>query len=196
MTKVRPHVPGTPMPKVETLESIPPAEPAPEEQMTVAEMAQKFLKPSDPIYTRASLMGKDADFGLFRFVIPANRVMRDDLQGGTHEFIPIDPTDTFATRQEDIFLVFGLMTASFDEVPLTVECYLETAKITGKEKGLTRDHVIMAMNDQSGYFVLSPPETGWPPGLHRCGLYVGGVVSAYTSTDEVRFRIIEPTPTT
>ena len=192
IAKVRPHVPGAKMPEVPTLDTIPPANPGAEEQMTVAEMAQKFLKPSDPITTRAALLGRDADFSLFRFVIPANRVMRDDLQGGTHEFIPINPGDTFFTTQKEIYLVFGLVTASYDEVPLTVECYLEREKISRQDKGLTRDQVILAMNDQSGYFVLSPPETGWKPGLHRCGIFVGGQVSAYTNTDEVRFRIIEP----
>lgn len=194
INKVRPHVPGSPMPRVHTLDSIPPVEPKPEAQLTAAEMAQKFLKPSDPMYTRAALMGRDADFSLFRFVIPANRVMRDDMRGGAHEYIPIDPGDTFPTTQNEIYLVFGLVTPSFDEVPLTVECYVETAKITGKEKGLARDHAVLAMNDQSGYFVLSPPETGWQPGLYRCGLFVGGEVSAYTNTDEVRFRIVEPLP--
>jgi len=193
INQVQPHVPGAKkIPKAATLESIPPAEPAAEAQMTVTEMAQKFLKPSDPITTRAALMGRDADFSLFRFVIPANRVMRDDMRGGNHEFIPINPGDTFPPTQQEIYLVFGLVTASYDEVPLTVECFLETSKITGEDKGLTRDQVILAMNDQSGYFVLSPPESGWEPGLHRCGLFVGGEVSAYTNTDEVRFRIHAP----
>jgi hypothetical protein len=48
------------------------------------------------------------------------------------------------------------------------------------------------MNDQSGYFMLIPPKTGWKPGLYRCGLFVGERVSAYTNVDEVRFRIVEP----
>lgn len=50
----------------------------------------------------------------------------------------------------------------------------------------------MSMSDRSGYFMLSPPETGWTPGLYRCGLFVGERTSADTQVDEVRFRIIEP----
>ena len=140
-------------------------------------------------------MGRDADFSWFRFVIPASRVMRDDMPGGTHEFIPIDPGDTFFTTQQDIYFVFGLVTASFDEVPLTAECFLETSKITGEQIALARDHIVMSMNEQTGYFILSPPETGWRPGLHLCGLFVGEEVSAYTHADEVRFRIIDPADT-
>jgi hypothetical protein len=52
----------------------------------------------------------------------------------------------------------------------------------------------MAMNDQSGYFTLPLPKNGWTPGLYRCGLFAGERTSAYTQADEVRFRIITPTP--
>jgi hypothetical protein len=51
---------------------------------------------------------------------------------------------------------------------------------------------MMAMNDQSGYFRLPAPKTGWAPGLYRCGLFAGERTSAYTQADEVRFRIIKP----
>ena len=54
---------------------------------------------------------------------------------------------------------------------------------------MAHDQVVMAMNEQSGYFILSAPEGGWTPGLYRCGLFVGEEVSAYTHADEVRFRI-------
>jgi len=156
-------------------------------------LAVERIEPDDPIATRAALMGRDADFSWFRFVIPASRVMRDDMPAGAHEFIPIDPGDTFFTTQKDIYFVFGLVTASFDEVPLTAECFLETLHIAKDQVTLARDYIVMSMNEQSGYFVVSPPETGWSPGLHRCGLFVGEEVSAYTHADEVRFRIIEPT---
>ena len=138
-------------------------------------------------------MGRDSDFSWFRFVIPSSRVMRDDLPAGAHEFIPIDPGDSFPTTQQEIYLVFGLVTASYDEVPLTATCFLETFPIAGEHMAVAQDQVIMATNEQSGYFILSRPDAGWTPGLYRCGLFAGNEVSAYTHADEVRFRIIEPT---
>ena len=138
-------------------------------------------------------MGRDADFSMFRYVIPANRVMRDDRPTGTHEFIPIEPHDTFPNTQEEIYLMFGLVTASYDEMPLSVECFLETPKPNANQIPLARDHVIMNMGDQTGYFIITRPESGWTPGLHRCGLYVGSELSAYTHSDEVRFRVIPQT---
>ena len=195
--KVRPHVSDTPNPEVDDasdrIPEIDPSSPAAlSEEELYKKIATERLDSQDPIFTRASLMGRDANYSWFRFVIPSSRVMRDDQPMGAHEFIPIDPNDTFPTTQPQIYLVFGLLSASYDEVPLTTECYLETSRIVREQLPLAQDHVVMAMNEQSGYFALSAPEAGWTPGLYRCGLFAGSEVSAYTHADEVRFRIVEP----
>ena len=198
LEKVRLHVPGAVRSTVdEANENIPPIDPSSSAALDIEERyeqaAAKKLTPEDPMNRRVSLMGRDADFSLFRFLISANRVMRDNSPSGAHDYIPIDPGDTFPITQEEVYIVFGLVTASFNDIPLTAECFLETSKITREQTPLVEDQVIMAMNEQSGYFVLSQPKEGWTPGLYRCGLFVGEEVSAYTHADEVRFRIIEPT---
>ncbi len=161
--------------------------------MTEEELYEKIagarLNPKKQISTQASLMGRDADFSMFRHVIPASRVMRDDRPTGTHEFIPVEPHDTFPDTREEIYLVFGLVVASFDEMPLSAECFIETPASNANQIPLARDQVVMNMGDQTGYFIITRPESGWTPGLHRCGLYVGNELSAYTHADEVRFRI-------
>ena len=138
-------------------------------------------------------MGRDADFSWFRFVIPASKVVRDDFPTGAHEFIPLNPGDSFPTTQTEIYLVFGLVSASFDAVPLTAHCFLETSEVTEEQRVVAQDHVLTTMNDQSGYFMLTPPKTGWTEGLYNCGLFAGERTSADTLVDEVRFRIIAPT---
>jgi len=192
LEKVGQHLPKPEKPAQDANETLPAADPAELPPDYYTNLAAKKFKPDVVIHTRASLMGRDADFSWFRFVIPANRVMRDDLQVGNHEFIPIDPNDTFPPTQQEIYLVFALVTASFDAVPLTAECYLETSEIAWGQTPLVQDQVVMSMNEQSGYFALSAPKPRWTPGLYRCGLFVGDEVSAYTQADEVRFRIIEP----
>ncbi len=179
-----------------------PTDPAPAPVTPLAEeeryrrIAEAKLPPAKQIDTQGSLMGRDADFSMFRYVIPANRVMRDDRPTGTHDFIPIEPHDTFSVTQAEIYLVFGLVIAAYDAMPLRAECFPEIPGTTGMPHAMARrvpfaqDHVITSMGEQSGYFVLSAPETGWTPGLHRCGLFVGSEASAYTHADEVRFRII------
>jgi len=193
--QVQQHLPGTVSFTDKANEEIPYVESNSEAAMAEEEyylkLAREKLGPQQQIPPRASLMGRDADFSVFRYVIPANQVLRDNLPMGTHEFIPINPGDTYSTNQQEIYLVFGLVNPSYDEVMLTAECFLETSKITPDELPLAQDQIIMGMNEQTGYFILSPPENGWPVGLHRCGLFVGHDVSAYTHTDEVRFRVIE-----
>jgi tetratricopeptide (TPR) repeat protein len=156
------------------------------------ELPTRSLEGFEPVHSRASLMGRDADFSWFRFVIPAKMVMRDDLLMGAHEFIPIDPGDTFLVTQQEIYLVFGLVTPSYDEIPLTAKCFLETSEISSGQAALAQDRVVMSMNDQSGYFRVQVSPEGWKPGLYRCGLFVGDEASAYNLSDEVRFRIVAP----
>ncbi len=192
LEKIWVHIPKPEKPIPDANETLPAADPTDVPPDNYTNLAAKKFKPDELFHTRASLMGRDADFSWFRFVIPAGRVMRDNLQAGNHEFIPIDPNDTFLTTQQEIYLVFALVTASYDAIPLTAECYREASPITWGEAPLVQDQVVMSTNEQSGYFVLTAPKSGWTAGLYRCGLFVGDTVSAYTQSDEVRFRIVEP----
>jgi len=196
LENVRPHVPELAKLKAEeasdrgpTDNSSPPS--GLSEEDLSAKVVERFT-PQKPLDQRASLMGRDADFSWFRFVIPASRVVRDDFPTGAHEFIPLNPSDSFHTTQPEIYLVFGLVSASFDAVPLTAHCVLETSEMTGEQRAAAQDHVLTTMNDQSGYFMLTSPKNGWTAGLYHCGLFAGEQTSADTLVDEVRFRIIAP----
>jgi len=196
LDKVRPHVPAElaglkiePAPETTASPGPKPADIGP----TKEEMEQVLnrLKPEPALDTGGNLAGRDADFSWFRFVIPAGKVMRDDLPTGQHDFIPLNPSDSFPDTQQEIYLVFRLVSDSYDAVPLATQCFLETSEAMGQARVLAQDHVLMAMSDQSGYFTLTAPERGWIPGLYRCGLFAGERTSAYTQADEVRFRIIQ-----
>jgi hypothetical protein len=196
LEKVRPHVPDLARLKAEErADSIPSADAS---HTTVVSEQERYTKaieriqPQKPLDTAAALVGRDADFSWFQFVVSASKVVRDDLPTGAHEFIPLNPGDTFSTAQQEIYLVFGLVSASYDVVPLTARCFAEPPATTGEQRPVAQDQVMMSMNDQSGYFKLSPPAAGWAPGLYRCGLFAGERTSAYTHVDEVTFRIIEP----
>ena len=196
LDKIRPHVSEFAQ-QVEqeaaNAASAKPRAPAISSEAEFAAKAMEVLKPQNTLDAAASLVGRDADFAWFRFVIPAKKVMRDDSPTGAHDFIPLDPGISFPGSQQEIYLVFSLVTASYDEVPLAARCFKETAELSGAPAAVAQDRLIMSTNDQSGYFVLPRPATGWTAGLYRCGLFAGEETSAYTQVDEVRFRIIEPT---
>ncbi len=194
LEKVRPHVPELAQlvdhEAADRAVSVDPAPSAisPEEEL-YAKVAARFQsqKALDP---RASLMGRDADFSWFRFVIPASKIVRDDFPTGAHEFIPLSQGDSFPTTQQEVYLVFGLVSASFDALPLTARCGLEASGMVGEQTAVTQDRVLTTMNDQSGYFMFTPPQGGWATGLYHCGLFAGEHTTADTLVDEVRFRIL------
>jgi len=199
LDKIRPHVPELAQMKAAEAAAapVPPGEKSPSialAEEALFEKALERLKPQKALDPQASLMGRDADFSWFRFVIPAGKVIRDDFPTGAHEFIPLNPNDTFHSTQPEIYLVFGLVSASYDAIPLSAQCFQEIAEVAGEAPPIVQDQVMMAMNDQSGYFRLSAPKAEWTPGLYRCGLFAGERTSAYTQADEVRFRIIPPPP--
>lgn len=165
--------------------------PAPQEEEVLYAKAIEKLKTQKTLETGVALAGRDADFSWFRYVIPATKVMRDDFPTGAHEFIPLYPGDTFLTTQPEIYLVFRLVSDSFEPVPLTARCAPETSDMTEDPHAMVQDRVMTSTNDRSGYFLLTPPKTGWAPGIHRCGLFAGEQTSAYSYVDEVRFRIVK-----
>jgi len=195
LDEVRPHVPHADKLKDELAVNPPPSDGASHATLTEEEFyrqALERLKPQKILDAKVSLMGRDADFSWFRFVIPAGKVMRDDFPTGEHDFIPIDPGDSFPSAQKEIYLVFGLVSASYDAVSLAAQCVLESSEAAGEQRTLAQDRVSMSMSDQYGYFMLTPPKTGWVPGSYRCGLFEGEKATAYSLVDEVRFRILPP----
>jgi len=195
LDKVKPHVPELVKLKEEEDKKEKPSGArafALSEEALYAKAIEK-IKAQKTLETGVAIAGRDADFSWFRFVIPATKVLRDDFPTGAHEFIPLNPGDTFPTSQQEIYLVFRLVSDSFDAVPLTARCGLETSDMAEDSQTMVQDRVLTTTNDQSGYFLLTPPKTGWTPGLYRCGLFAGEQTSAYSYVDEVRFRIVEST---
>jgi tetratricopeptide (TPR) repeat protein len=191
LDKVRPHVPEPGDPDVGEATAGEPAPDAMQSEEVALARALERMKPQKALDTGTALMGRDADFSWFQFVIPAGKVVRDDFPTGAHDFIPLSPNDTFPTLQPEIYLVFGLVSASYDAVPLTARCFIELSELTGEPRMVAQDHAMTTMNDQSGYFLLARPQDGWVPGLYRCGLFAGERTSAYTQVDEIRFRIVD-----
>lgn len=195
LDKVRPHIPELAQLEAEAAKSgATSGQQTASSELSEAALYAKAverIKPQNTLDIGAALMGRDADFSWFRFVIPAGKVARDDFPTGAHEYIPLNPGDTFPATQPEIYLVFGLVSDSFDAVPLTAQCVVETSEMGEAPRVVAQDHALTTMSDRSGYFMLTPPKTGWTPGLYRCGLFAGERTNAYTLADEVRFRIVE-----
>ncbi len=129
--------------------------------------------------------------GWFRQLIIAKAVGQDDMQAGSHEYIPLDPGDTFSSSQPTIYLVFAVTTPPADVKQITTQWVGEEVVGLPPNTIVGTDSVLVDLNDNSGYFLLDQPEGGWPVGTYRIDLFVGEEVSAYTYVADVRFRILD-----
>lgn len=147
---------------------------------------------TDPIEVPAQFvaMGAETVKGAFRQAITAREVVQDDLQTGWHDFMPIDPTDTFTPRDAAIHVVFTLTNNQEAETPLISRWVAERVAGLAPETLLGTDKVLVGLNERTGYFRLRRPAGGWPSGTYRVDLYLGDQASAYTHMAEVRFRIV------
>ncbi|HBP87792.1 MAG TPA: hypothetical protein DD706_08865, partial [Nitrospiraceae bacterium] len=127
--------------------------------------------------------------GWFRQLITAKSVIQDERQAGFHEYIPLDPGDTFSPNQPRIYLVFALTTPPGHAKKITTQWVGEGVEGLSPNTVVGTDSVLVDLNDNSGYFFLDQPQEGWSAGTYRIDLFVGEDVSGSTYVAEVRFRI-------
>ena len=128
--------------------------------------------------------------GWFHILITAKAVVRDDLQAGFHDYIPLYPGDTFPTHQPEIYLIFAMTTPPTGDEKVTSHWIAEQVDQLPPNTVVGTDVVLMGLNEATGYFYLERPEGGWPVGTYRIDLFAGDEVSAYTYIADVRFRIV------
>ncbi len=132
--------------------------------------------------------------GWFRQLITAKAIAQDDMPAGFHEFIPLDPGDTFAPNQPRIYLVFALTTPPADVKQISTQWVAEQVVQESPNTVVGTDAVLVDLNESTGYFFLEQPKGGWPVGTYRIDLFVGEEISPYTYVADVRFRIQSANP--
>ena len=55
---------------------------------------------------------------------------------------------------------------------------------------VSEDAMHMALEDESGYLKLSPPQGGWKPGRYKVELPTGERVNEMSPIDSMRFTIV------
>lgn len=143
-----------------------------------------------PFALQFAPLGTDTVGSSFRQLVTANEAIQDDLQTGLHEFLPLNPTDTFRREDAEIVLVFTLTSTQEDEVVLTSRWVAERTSGLNPNTLIGVDAVRLGLNERSGYFRLRRSDGGWKPGTYRVDLHLGEAISAYTHIAEARFRVV------
>ncbi len=107
----------------------------------------------------------------------------------THEIVPIKPTERFRADAAAIFIVFSLH-QHYQAFTVFGRCMPE--QVAGLPPGtiVSEDAMHIALEDESGYLKLSPPQRGWTPGRYKVEIHAGEQVNEMSLMGTMRFTIV------
>ena len=126
--------------------------------------------------------------GLFRTITTAEGF---DEQLGfqrTHEIVPVKPTDRFRPDTQAIFIVFHLH-QHYQGFKVLGRCYPEAVAGLDPTLVIGQDAMHIALEDDSGYLTLSPPQGTWKPGRYKVEIHVGEQINEMSLIGTMRFTI-------
>jgi hypothetical protein len=126
--------------------------------------------------------------GLFRTITTAEGFDEEIGFQRTHEIVPVKPTDRFRPDTQAIFIVFHLH-QHYQGFQVFGRCFPE--KVAGLDPTVVigQDAMHIALEDDSGYLMLSPPQGTWKPGRYKVEIHVGEQVNEMTLMGTMRFTI-------
>ncbi|HEX4969068.1 MAG TPA: hypothetical protein VFV44_11145, partial [Nitrospiraceae bacterium] len=127
--------------------------------------------------------------GLFRTITTAEGFDEELGVHRTHEIVPVKPTDRFSPDTQAVFIVFHLH-QHYQGFQVFGRCFPE--KVTGLDPTVVigQDAMHIALEDDSGYLTLSPPQGTWKPGRYKVEIHVGEQVNEMSLMGTMRFTII------
>ena len=127
--------------------------------------------------------------GLFRTITTAEGFDEELGVHRTHEIVPVKPTDRFSPDTQAVFIVFHLH-QHYQGFQVFGRCFPE--KVTGLDPTVVigQDAMHIALEDDSGYLALSPPQGTWKPGRYKVEIHVGEQVNEMSLMGTMRFTIV------
>ena len=127
--------------------------------------------------------------GLFRTITTAEGYDEELGVHRTHEIVPVKPTDRFSPDTQAVFIVFHLH-QHYQGFQVFGRCFPE--KVTGLDPTVVigQDAMHIALEDDSGYLTLSPPQGTWKPGRYKVEIHVGEQANEMSLMGTMRFTII------
>ena len=126
--------------------------------------------------------------GLFRTITTAEGFDEEIGFQRTHEIVPVKPTDRFRPDTQAIFIVFHLH-QHYQGFQVFGRCFPEEVAGLDPTVVIGQDAMHIALEDDSGYLMLSPPQGTWKPGRYKVEIHVGEQVNEMTLMGTMRFTI-------
>ena len=131
--------------------------------------------------------------GLFHTITTAEGFDEELGFQRTHEIVPVKPTDRFRPDTPAVFIVFHLH-QHYQGFQVFGYCFPEAVAGLDPNVMIGQDAMHIALEDESGYLTLSPPQGGWKPGRYRVEIHVGEQVNEMSLMGTMRFTILAEKP--
>lgn len=106
----------------------------------------------------------------------------------THEIMPVRPTERFTADTPAVFIVFSLH-QHYQGFKVFGRCMPEQVAGAIPKTIVSEDAMHIALEDDSGYLKLSPPQGGWKPGRYKVEIHVGEQVNETSLMGTMRFTV-------
>ena len=131
--------------------------------------------------------------GLFHTITTAEGFDEELGYQRTHEIVPVKPTDRFRPDTPAVFIVFHLH-QHYQGFQVFGYCFPEAVAGLDPNVMIGQDAMHIALEDESGYLTLSPPQGGWKPGRYKVEIHVGEQVNEMSLMGTMRFTILAEKP--
>ena len=127
--------------------------------------------------------------GLFHTITTAEGFDEELGVQRTHEIVPVKPTDRFRSDTPVVFIVFHLH-QHYQGFQVFGRCFPEAVAGLDPTVVIGQDAMHIALEDESGYLTLSPPQDAWKPGRYKVEIHVGEQVNEMSLMGTMRFTIV------
>jgi hypothetical protein len=126
--------------------------------------------------------------GIFREIQTAEGFEEELGFRRTHEIVPVRPTETFTAPAKPVFIVFSLF-QHYESFEAMARCFPEQVDGLDPKTIVAQDRMYLALEDESGYLKLFPPDGGWKPGRYKVEIHIGWEVNQISLIGTMRFTV-------
>jgi hypothetical protein len=126
--------------------------------------------------------------GMFRSITMSEGFEEELGFRRTHEIVPVNPTDRFRSDIPAVYVVF-LLHQHYQAFKVFGRCFPEEVAGLDPRTAVGEDAMYIALEDETGYLKLFPPQGGWKVGRYKVEIHAGEQVNEMSLVGTMRFTI-------
>lgn len=127
--------------------------------------------------------------GIFRSITMSEGFEEELGFRRTHEIVPVKPGDRFRPDIPAVYVVF-LLHQHYQAFKVFGRCFPEDVAGLDPQTAVGEDAMYIALEDETGYLKLFPPQGGWKLGRYKVEIHAGEEVNEVSLIGTMRFTIV------